>query len=309
MSYVLNTPYSTQTLFLNSRNCTGRQDADGNNIFKYYLNQSIKAPTNAKILMTFQDACIPNLIENIRAYNNKLSFLLVEPNKTEHRTTIQFPTGIYNVYTFRDYINFRMSLIPDMDITCIYNDKKFKLEFISTNRIYIINETNYPTTCGNVIGVGKDTANQFIFPVPYNPPLYTITMPSYFNFSGTPYIFLNIEGLTITNLDSRGNIDGTLVRIPVNANFGEIIYYRPPELISFIIHRPSIHSIDFVLQDHNNRPINIGSLDFQITLKFDIYFPPEIRELDEGTIGHTLRLQQLKETTAKEVKTEEGLGV
>jgi hypothetical protein len=88
-----------------------------------------------------------------------------------------------------------------------------------------------------------------------------------------------------------------------------MIFYKPTELISFVVHRNSIQSIEFNLEDHNNRPINIGSMDFQITLKIDQYYLPNIKELDEGTIEHTLRIQALKRDTPTEVKTEEGLGV
>jgi hypothetical protein len=280
MSYTLNTPFATKTLFLNSRNCVKRE-VDG--VYKYFLKESISPQLNTDLVVSVVDVSIPNLINNITDYNNVIVFNI----QYYGEFVLTIPIGIYNVYEFVDFINNNA-----LHIGVTYN--KYKLSFSSTYGIVSIMEG---TTCGHLIGVKKNSQNKFMFPA---------TTLGYINFSGTPYIFLLVKSISVTNLNSKGETDGTLIRIPVNCRIGDIIYYNPSNVISYLVSTNTISSIELTLQDHQNRNIDIGNLDFQIQIKIDNIYTPELQDQREGTIANTLKVQQ---ETEKEMKTEDGLGI
>ena len=108
--------------------------------------------------------------------------------------------------------------------------------------MYIINSELYPTTCSALIAVNKYSDNEFIFTVNFGSPAYSIKIPSMIDFSGTKYIYITMRGITVSNLNSNGNIDNTLVRIPVNCDKHSIIFHRPSEVVHYIVERKiSIH--------------------------------------------------------------------
>jgi hypothetical protein len=63
-----------------------------------------------------------------------------------------------------------------------------------------------PTTCGDLIGIGRGTDNELLIPLAANlNPAYTIAFPRGFNFGGTPYAFLKCRQsiLTISTATER----------------------------------------------------------------------------------------------------------
>ena len=276
MTYNLNTPFPSYNIFLNSKNCDVKKD----NRYKFNMNTKIRTPLNTKFLLSVEDVIIPNVYDNILTYNNKISFLY-----GEDKFTHTLPTGRYNAYQFKDNMNSFFSAI-NKDITCIYNKITFKLSFVSQTEINIINETLYPTTIGDVIGA-------YIFPIVWTAPIYTIDL-DVVNFSGTKYIFINAENLTINNLNSFGNIDSNLVRDPVNCNFGEVISYKPPNPTKYLINKKTFDSFVLTLEDDRNNPLLLNQ-DFQIQIRIDVIYPEDLRDLEEGTIAHMLKTIAAKE--------------
>lgn len=280
--YKLNTPFPSYNIFLNSKDCDVKKD----NRYKFNMNTKISTPLNTQFLLSVEDVIIPNVYDNILTYNNKISFLY----GTE-KFTHTIPTGRYSVYQFRDNMNSFFSAI-NKDITCTFDKKTFKLSFVSQTEINIINESSYPTTIGDIIGA-------YDFPIVWGPPIYTITL-NVVNFSGTKYIFINAENLTINNLNSLGNIDNTLCRIPVNCNFGETINYQPSNPTRYLINKRTFDSFIISLEDDHNFPLLIKQ-DFQIQLRIDVIYPEELKDIEEGTILHKLKMINAKE----EVKDDE----
>ena len=165
-----------------------------------------------------------------------------------------------------------------------------------------------PNPCSDVIGLRKDRNRTCIYTEQAtNNPQWTLTMHSIVNFIPSSHLFLKLEEIVLNNLNSLGNSDNTLVRIPVNASRGNIIYYRPTESIRFSIPKKRISNFNISLVDSNQNEIDLGGLDFQITLRFDYHYPEDLKDLEEGSINHTLKLLS-KEVPEEEPKQEQGLG-
>lgn len=298
MAYQLNTQIQSSTLYLDSTNCVSRSP-----YFKYELATAVTCPTGTRLLLSVIGASIPNVINNVTEYNNKLSF--------QYNTgagvvifTITVSVGIYSAWTFASYLN-SYFVENGRDITCIYDHSKFKYTFISTRAFNILNiDPQFPTTCSHLIGVAKNSNNEYVFPILAGNPLYTLVMPSTINFISTPFIFLKINNIPLSNINSRGNINDTLIRIPVNAEYGQMIQYRPAELNRFLIQRSDINTVEIRLEDIHNNPLAIPSgVEIQCIFKFEYIYPSEPRAIDEGTIAHFF-----KQNPIVEVEEEDEIG-
>ena len=289
--YSLDTNIQSSTLYLDSTNCVSRSPT-----FKYSLATAVACPTSARMLMSCVNISLPNVINNVTEYNNKFS---IQTNHSPSLTnfTITIPVGIYSAWSFRDYLNSQF-VLRSIPVNCIYSNNSFKYTFVSSYDFNIKNTTNHPTTCGHLIGVGKSDDNEFIFPLQAGVPYFSVAMPSTVNFSPTPFVFLKVNGFSLTNINSLGTINNTLLRFPVNCQYGEMIQYRPAELNRFLINRSSIISMDISLEDIHNRPLSLPSgVELQVILKFDYVFPMEEKAAyNAGTIFHFLKENPITET-------------
>ena len=276
--YRLDTSIQSATVYLDSTNCVTRTP-----YFQYNLASAITCPTGVRMLLSVIGVSLPNVIDNVTEYTNTFS---ISAGAVATNYTIVIPVGIYSAWSFRDYLNaeFNTRGIP---VNCIYNYQSFRYKFVSAYEFSIKNTTNHPTTCGNLIGVAKDETNEYIFPLDGLYPYWTLTMPSTVNFSPTPFVFLKISNITLSNINSYGYINDSLLRFPVNCQYGEMIQYRPTELNRFIIQTPSINNVQIYLQDVHNNPLAIPSgVELQVVLKVDYIYPPPQQDYDAGTIPY-----------------------
>ena len=178
----------------------------------------------------------------------------------------------------------------------------FSLDIVESQQTTITNP------CNNVIGLDKDTNRDYILPiVSTNNPMWTIYLPSLVNFLPTSHLFIRFQNISLNNLNSVGDNDNTLIRVPVNASRGNIIFYRPTELVRFMIPKKNISNFSIYLVDSNNITVDLGGLDFQINLRFEFHYPEALKNLEEGSIEHTLTL--LSKEIPKEEPPNEELGL
>jgi hypothetical protein len=313
MSYNLDTPYSSQVVFMNSENSVFKQ-IDGQGEYTYSFNTPIILPTNCDMLISVTDATFPNVIPNVTALNNKISFYV--PIFSKYFTvTLQEDDGnidkVYTVTEWLSYVNAKI-VIEAVGQFTLYGEfqvSSSKIKWFCNFEFKIINTGSYPTTCYDLIGFAKtrsntpsyvDEANGILLTSTTNPS-YHIPMPSIVNFSGTRFIFLKFKDINVPNLNSGGNTDNSIVRIDNNAPYGYFIFYRPMEIQRFVIRKRTINNISFTLTDTKGQELNIFSGDAQITLKIDYIYKPELRSMEQGTIQYELRkLAEIPKLTPKE---------
>lgn len=280
MSYQLDTSIQSSTIYLDSLNCVKRFP-----YYEYNLATAVTCPTGVRMLLSVIGVSLPNVINNVTEYNNIFS-LQTNHSPTLTDFTIIIPVGIYSAWSFRDYLNSQFTL-RSIPVTCIYSNNSFKYTFVSSYDFNIKNTTNYPTTCGHLIGVGKNDDNDYVYPLLAGPPYFSVEMPSTVNFSPTPYVFLKMANITLSNINSNGSINDSLLRFPVNCQYGEMIQYRPTELNRFLIQTPIINQIRIYLQDIDNTPLAIPTgIELQVILKVDYIYPPAQQDYDVGTIPY-----------------------
>lgn len=292
MSYRLDTNIQSSTLYLDSTNCISRSP-----VFKYNLATPISCPTSCRMLLSVGQISLPNVINNVTEYNNTLVVEYEPPVIGTQTYTIVFPVAIWNAWNFRDYIN-QYFINVGADIVCVYEEKQFRYTFVSSYLFRIVTGT----TCSHLIGVPKNADNQYIYPQVADVPYFLLRMSSTVNFSPTPFIFLKINNITLSNINSFGTISNSLIRFPVNCNYGEMIFYRPTELNRFLIQRNDITSVEIYLEDIYNNPLNIPSgAELQVIFKIEYIFPqPDSIAYDTGTINHFFRENPIQEIAQEE---------
>lgn len=299
MSYVLDTAYQNQILFLDSQNAV-RKTIDGVGEYIYSFQHPITLPVNCDMLVSITDAQFPNTIPNITSSNNKISFSI--PTFSKFFTiTLQEDDGetdrVYSVSEFLSFVNAKIILeaVGQFSLYGEFFANQSRIKWFSNFPFSIIDNSNFPTTCMDLIGGAKhpDGTVKFvsngILLSSIVSPSYHITMPSTINFSGTRFIFLKFKNLSVNNINSNGVTDNAMVRIDNNAPYGHYIFYRPMEVHRFLMHKRSIHNITFTLTDTRGNDLNIFSADAQITMKIEFVYKPKLRSMEEGTISYELR--------------------
>ena len=211
------------------------------------------------VLLSFTDFRFANVLNNITVLNNRL--------KITHNTAgvldLYIPIKFYNAIELRDKLNAMLS--PHITVT--YADYQFT--FVSTALFSIDSET----TCRKILGLGKIlplTASLY--------PAYTIIPPNKSNMIATNYITLKLETISVHMLEPSKNVDNTFVRIPVNCQYGESIFYRPSIVHQFLLRKPKLRTFILTLHDDlGNQLENDFSASFDIQY---VYVPPsqEIHE-------------------------------
>ena len=222
---VLDTPYSSQVVFLNSANSIYKS-INGQGEYVYSFNTPIQLPTNCNMLVSITDAQLPNVIPNVTSANNQISFYIPTFSKS-FSITLQEPDGtVDKVYTVTDWLSFVNAgivteAVSQFSLYGEFQQSTSKIKWFSNYPFQIINTSSYPTTCIDLIGFGKDRTNTLTYYDEDNGillnsitnPSYHITMPSIINFSGTRFIFVKFVNLTVNNLNSKGVTDNAMVRI------------------------------------------------------------------------------------------------
>ena len=311
MSYGLDTPIQNQIIFLDSQNAV-KKTIDGVGEYEYSFQQPIILPANCDMLLSVTDAQFPNTIPNVTSSNNQISFSV--PTFSKFFTiTLAEDDGetdmVYSVSEWLSYVNAKI-IIEAVGQFTLYGEffaNNSKIKWFCNYPFSIINNTNYPTTCMDLIGGAKNHDGSLkyisddILLSSVVSPSYHITMPSTVNFSGTRFIFLKFKNISVNNINSNGVTDNAIVRIDNNAPYGYFIFYRPMEVHRFLMHKRAIHNLTFRLTDTRGNDLNIWSADSQITLKIEFLYKPKLRSMEEGTISYELRkLAKIAKLTQEE---------
>jgi len=294
-TYQLNTDISTTTIFLDSTNAENVMSMTNGlcqSDYKFYLSNPILCPPNYRMIIAMTDAQFPNIFPQIVTNIND-KFIWYNVSGTQ---TLVLPQQRYTIATLASYITANTSL------TCTVDYVQNKLQFTSTGSSFSILSSS---TCGEIIGLQRNndgtyqTANSFA---------NTLTMPSWFNLSGTPYIFVCIKNITISNLDSGLNMN-CIARLDINSPFGYQCFYRPASVDNYLLGTKVIDHFQISLKDNNYNPLCLNGLNIQFTFRVSFVKDLEPVNYEEGTLNKQMYdfMKEFYSHTYEipEVKTEE----
>ena len=293
MSIPLTSNSQLKTLYLNSQLGTKT-----NNIYNFEFATPIICPLNQQIIISVAEFSVPNVFPLFNSSNN-----VIATSESGNGFTLTIPDTIRNPVDFAAYWNGNKPV--NYTATLVYNKQTFKFTFFSSFPMSITTDT----TCGRIIGLEYiNNVVQLSIGSTVN-PTWNLELPSTVNFRPTDQIFIKTEELTLNNVNSFGTITNTLARVPVNAQPGSIIFYRPVELNRFIIPKKTIQTLKVGLVDALQKPLDIGSQSFQLLLKVEFIYPfDEETPYDKGSIPYFMK-NELRLPDEAEEEEEQPFGV
>jgi hypothetical protein len=293
MSIPLNSNSQLKTLYLNSQLATKT-----NNIYNFEFATPISCPLNMQTIISVAEFNVPNVFPLFNSSNN-----VIATSESGTPYTLTIPDNIRNPIDFAAYWNGNKP--AGYTATLVYNKQTFKFTFFSTFPMSITTDT----TCGRIIGLEYiNNVVQLSIGSTIN-PTWNLELPSTINFRPTDQIFIKTEELTLNNVNSFGTITNTLARVPVNAQPGSIIFYRPTELNRFIIPKKTIQTLKVGLVDALQKPLDIGSQAFQLLLKVEFMYPlDDDTPYDKGSIPYFIK-NELRLPDEEEEVEEQPFGV
>jgi hypothetical protein len=274
MSIQLNSNSQLRTLYINSQLGTKI-----NNTYNFEFATPISVPLNMLGIISVAEFSVPNVFPLFNSSNNVIS---TSESGTPYTLTI--PNSIRNPIDFAAYWNGNKP--AGYTATLVYNKQNFKFTFFSTFPMSITTDT----TCGRIIGLEYINNVVQLSIGSTTSPTWHLELPSTVNFRPTDQIFIKTDELTLNNVNSFGIITNTLARVPVNAQPGSVIFYRPVELNRFIIQKKNIQNLKVSLVDALQNPLDIGSQSFQLLLKVEFMYPiDDDVPYDKGSIPYFMK--------------------
>lgn len=241
-NHSLNDSYiPSQAVFLDSNDAT-ISISDAEKVF--HLNSPIIAPAGIRILIGLTNLTIPNTIYNFSASNNQLSL-------TQSATTqvVTITAGNYSASTLVDALNAAITL----NITVSFDEDNANFTFVGTSAFTI----NSDTTMTRQLGLKNQLPT-------VSGTTYTATQVC--DFAGATNIYVRIRNVSMSNLDSRGKTSNIIASIVNNVNYGDFIFYVPPEVLYFQINEQQLAHIDLELTDQEGNVIDLNGATFNLVL-------------------------------------------
>lgn len=251
-THSLNDTYLGSTnIYLNSKDAV-LDFSDSHKTF--YLNNPINPPPNVNILIGLTQFVCPATIYNINNTNNQISF-----ETATGSADLTLPTGNYDADTVITELN---QALADAEgdlggaIVVLFDDINTIFKFSSGIAFSITS-----TTMEKELGLTGQTPTTFSS---------QYRCEKVCNLAGTSGMYVNIKNLGINNLDSRGDLAGTIAKVDIDVNFGSYIFYSPPEHLYFMINDKSITNLEIQLTDDDGDEIELNGSEFNLV--FTIHY-------------------------------------
>jgi len=211
----------------------------------FYLNSPIIADAGIRILVGLTNLTIPNTIYNFNSSNNSITF-------TQGTTvTVTVSVGNYSASSLTTALNTAIAA-AGKSITVSFDEENAVFTFTGGSAFTIDSATMFrqlglkdqlPTASGTT---------------------YTATQVC--DFAGATNLYIRIRNLSINNLDSRGKTSNIIASIVNNVNYGDYIFYTPPEVLYFQINEQQLSHIDIEITDQEGNIVALNGSSFNMTL-------------------------------------------
>lgn len=209
-------------LFLNTRNSSTNLTYNPS----WNLSNAVQFRNATAFSMAFVSAEFANTVYPINAYNNKLYFT----DTTTRTATV--PVNNYTGTQLATELQTQMNAESTTNYTVTFDSQSKKItitgdaSFIITDGAYNMNEE---------LGIEYFTAGT------------TMVGDNPINLSGTAFVDVLIN-VSTSNFHS-GNYQNVLTRIPVNGNFGDVVYYQAPQIMEMMLYDGTLDNIYCQLRD------------------------------------------------------------
>ena len=263
MSYSISSENeNSKIIFINSSDKTNSFDTTGS-VFSYQLETPIITPPNQDCLVSLYSCVVPYSFYNIREnINDRIPYRLVANDNLD---SLKIPKGNYTITTLATAIKVLLDgIVGGNTYTITYDRTTMKYKYNSTSQLIYFDFNSFTDTAHIEMGFGQNEIT---------PDTGISNLIS----SNVPDVNGNTHQIQIrTNLSTKGCIDSIsksystiLGSIPIDVNFGGVIFAKPNSLHKIKITSKNINSLTIRITDDRGRPLNLNGLNFTCAIMID----------------------------------------
>lgn len=266
----------SQAIYLDSNDAT-LSISDAEKIF--YLNSPIIADAGIRILIGLTNLTIPNSIFNFTTNNNTITF-----TQSSSTQAVSVSVGNYSASTLVTVLNTAITA-AGLNITVSFDEENALFTFTGSSAFTIDSATmSRQLGLNNQLPTASGTT-------------YTATQVC--DFAGATNLYIRIRNVSMNNLDSRGKTSNIIASIVNNVNYGDYIFYTPPEVLYFMINEQQLSHIDIEITDQEGNIINLNGATFNLTLSVHFVVQRETNIATNRVLGEIQRQEIEAEAQAK----------
>ena len=258
MTYLLNTPYSSREIYLNSDDAD-RRIGDDTSFCIFTFESLVTVPENIAILLSLKDAQIPVSFLNINDNNNTFVYQVGGVI-----TSVSLSTGNYTANTLRDNLNTLLNNIFTISYDSIKN--KFTITHASTD-FTLESNTGLLRVLGFTV---KDHISSSNF----------ITSDSIADLSGLGGIFIKTNYMTQSYDSKTKNFSSILQKIPITQQGNGVVFFNNKSGYKTQIFDKIISEIHIQILDENQNILNMNNAQWRMTLGLDFIYRENFRKVD-----------------------------
>jgi len=279
-------------LHINSKDRSENLDENqySTSYFKYFLDQPIKNDIGEAFLLSLHSSIIPYSFYNIRAgINNRIPIRIYDPATGEQIAvqSLDLTAGSYTVGSLiteleAQFITLKYNAYINDAIVVNFNRQTQKFIFntvVTTDNNKIAMDFSMEENTAHIeMGFREDELTSKIITTAGS----TAKSSNVVDVNGSVHsIFIRTSLTSTGQLDSSsGGFTSILGRIPIETNFGSVLFFNPTNSTHQIkLNNDLIQSLIIKITDDNGRIINLNGLNFTISLEFTKLKKKEIKKI------------------------------
>ena len=243
----------------------------------FYLNSPVIAEPGIRILIGLTNFTIPNTIYNFNSSNNSITFT---QGTTE---TVSVTVGNYSASTLTDSLNTAITA-AGLDITVSFDEENANFTFAGA--AFTIDSATMSRQLGLKDQLPTASGTTYI-------------ATQVCDFAGATNLYVRLRNLSMNNLDSRGKTSNIIASIVNSANYGDYIFYSPPEILYFMINEHQLSHIDIEITDQEGNIIDLNGSSFNMTLSVHFVRQRETNIASNRVLGEIQRQEIEAEAKAQ----------
>jgi hypothetical protein len=250
----------------------------------FYLNSPIIADAGIRILLGLTNLTIPNSIFNFNSTNNSITF-----TQSSSTQAVSVTVGNYSASTLVTALNTAITA-AGLNITVSFDEDNAVFKFTGTSA-FTIDSATMTRQLGLKDQLPTASATS-----------YTATQVC--DFAGATNLYVRIRNVSMNNLDSRGKTSNIIASIVNNVNYGDYIFYTPPEVLYFMINEQQLSHIDIEITDQQGDIVALNGSAFNMTLSVHFVRQRETTIATNRVLGEIQRQEIEAETSSDKPKEE-----
>lgn len=259
MSYILNTPFSSRELYLNSDDATAII-GDDTSFCIFSFKSVVEVPPEVNILLSVKDAQIPVSFTNVNSNNNTFKYTI---GGVPGSTSTTIPVGNYTANTLRDKLN---TVLTGFTFTYDSTTNKFTINHVSS-------DFTLESDSGLIRVMGFTVSN-------HSSSSQSITSDSVVDLSGLGGIFIQTNFITSSQDSKTKNLTSILQKIPITQQGNGVVFYTNKNGYKSQIFDKSINEIHIKLLDEDQNLLNMNKARWRLTLGLDFVYQEKLREFE-----------------------------